>query len=208
MITEEKLASLVTRKRKKKPKLPWPACASPIAASILCVDPGKVSGWAIWRNGQPVRFGHVDVFGDPMRIEGVLAEFICEPGPHLVVIERPFGAGHGNASTAVGAGDVIWRSAVERFKLKPRLVRVYPSQWRCKALGKGWGSAAREKVRKQEQAVALHEVCSSLPGYADNLQTTEIHSDAAPAICMGRWASYAGECIAKLPKPRARKAVA
>lgn len=195
----ERLAA--PRKRTKKPKLPWPFSTAPIAASILCVDPGKVSGWAIWRGGQLVRFGHVDVFGDPMRVESVLAEFICEPGPHIVVIERPFGAGHGNASTAVGAGDVIWRSAVERFKLKPRLVRVYPSQWRSKALGKGWGNASRDAVRKQEQQVALYEL-----GASGFVTIDGVHPDAAPAICMGRWASFAGELYAKLPKPRARKA--
>jgi hypothetical protein len=166
-----------------------PPTLTPHAATILTIDPGETSGWAIWVNGQLRNHGTSDVFvEDPsVLIEHLKTRYLA---PYIAVVERPFLAKFGQ--TTMGTADQIWRKRLEQAGLGPRTVRVYPASWRCRALGKGWGSVERELVRAKEQEVACR-----LTGKAF------MHPDAAAAVCIGQWACFAGEVLAVLPKRKA-----
>jgi Holliday junction resolvasome RuvABC endonuclease subunit len=125
----------------------------------------------------------------------LIAHFLRERGPHVVVIERPFVAKFGQ--TTMGTADHIWRKRVEEAGLKRRIVRVYPASWRARVLGKGWASASRELVRARENVVAS--------AIAEIDDSRKMHPDAAPAICIGKWACFAGEVLAVLPRLKSEK---
>lgn len=186
------LTPAAPRKRAKKPKLPPSPTAW--ACTILAVDPGERSGWAIWRDGRPLLWSECcDVFTGGAD-DGV-AHLLRFPGPHIVVVERPFRTRFGT-QVAVGAGDLIWRRAAERAGLGRRIVRVYPATWRARVLGKGFASAKRDLVRVEERRVA-----TAITG-----GMFALGADESPALCIGKWASYAGEVGAKLPRLRKGKA--
>lgn len=173
-----------SKAKRNRPKLP-PELV-PHAAAVLAIDPGEVSGWAIWQRGQLVRAGAIeDVFG-PLVVELVQHFATRYQGPHVAVVERPFRVRFAS-QTSIGAADAIWRRRLEEARI--RFVRVYPSSWRSRVLGKGWGNASRDLARAKEQ-----EVACAIAGVAS------IHPDAAPAVCMGQWGSFAGETLAVLPK--------
>lgn len=172
-------------KAKRPKKKPPPPCLVHHEACVLGIDPGEVSGWAIWQRGELVKYGVIlDVFG-PLPAE-LAAHFLRYRGPHVAVVERPFRVQFGT-QTNIGTADRIWRKRFEEARIP--FVRVYPSSWRSKVLGKGWGNASRDLARAKEQEVAR--------GIA---QVTSIHPDAAPALLMGKWGCFAGEVLAVLPK--------
>ncbi len=180
---------------KKKPKKPKPpASLTAHACTVLAIDPGETSGWAIWSKGILRGYGTCDVFGDSPAalIRHVLSRYEHQ-GPHCAVIERPFLVRFGT-QTNIGTADRIWRKRLEEAGLARRIVRVYPASWRARVLGKSWASASRDLVRAREQVVA--------GGIAE---TTLIHPDAAAAVCIGRWGSFAGEVGAVLPRSTSRK---
>lgn len=197
-------------KRKPRPKYDWPFVGAdqprgfmyPLDCSILAVDPGTESGWCIWSRGRIRAYGHFNIFGDLHAIDQAFDALLALPGPHVLVVERPFGAKFGTASSSTGAGDRTWR---ERARLRGlrRHVRVFPGTWRSKTLPPGWnpagkkGQGERVNVREMEQQAALAEL--------GNEPFLTLHPDVAPALLIGKWASYAGEVNAKLPKKHQRK---
>jgi hypothetical protein len=225
-------------KRKPKPRIPWPhvtpdrlctslnargmrvegslAFALPLPCAILAVDPGAVSGWCLYDRGVIRAYGHFNIFAESQGIEAALDALLLLPGPHVLVVERPFAAKFGSQSTGVGTGDLTWR---ERAKLRgvKRHVRVYPSTWRSRVLPAGWAGtkkkkgdattadkaakrAERDAIRALEQKTALYIL------RADDASTDTVHPDVAPSVGIGKWASYAGEVAAKLPKGRKKRA--
>lgn len=186
------------KKVKKKP-LPWPHPGGPLNCTILAVDPGKVSGFSIWREGKPVRSGIANPFIFPRSVEIAFDALLALPGPHAIVVERPFGMKFGTATSGTGAGDVFWREMAKQRKV--RIVhRVFPNTWRSKVLPAGWaGIAKRGEIRQEEQRVARTLM---LPPMDDD---EIVHPDLAPAVCIGEYASYCGELAAKLPKKKMAK---
>lgn len=165
----------------------------PYPCSILAVDPGALSGWSLWMYGALDCFGECDVFGDePKR---VIERLLKLPGPHVVVVERPFMV-RSTGSTGMGTGDKIWREAAKRLGLERRTVRVYPSQWRAVVLPKGMANAKRAVVRPEEMKLAKPLAARF------KLELFDVMADAAPAILIGEWASKAGEVLRVLPKPK------
>lgn len=177
-------------KKRKRPKLE--PSLTPHDAAVLAIDPGETSGWAIWVRGTLRGQGTCDdVFGE---LPAVLVQhFLREFGPHVAVIERPFLVRFAN-QTNIGTADRIWRKRLEEAGLARRSVRVYPASWRARVLGKGWASASRDLVRAREAVVACE-----LAG------VRSLHPDAAAAVCIGRWGSFAGEVGAVLPRSRSQK---
>lgn len=203
---QEKLARAAARKPKRA-KLP--ASVIPHACSILAVDPGENSGWSIQSYGELIDFGECDAFGD--QPQQIIERLLCQPGPWVLVVERPFRVKH-QTQTGIGTADTIWRKRAERLgfgkRVARRIVRVYPSTWRSVALGKGWGNAERDKARAEEQRLAVELVLAAPLCPSDD----ELGGDAAPAVLIGmKWAAFAGEVLAKLPKvkppkePKAKK---
>lgn len=181
-------------KRQKKPKLPWPAVDVPHQCTILTVDPGKVSGWCLWSRGRIIDSNYESVIANSSSIDDVFDQFLKEDGPHVLVVERPFGSKFGTASSGTGAGDVMWREKAKLRKIRA-IVRVFPNSWRSKALPPGWaGIAKRGEIRKEEERVALELLKEGFP------EITAIHSDIAPAVCMTTWAARSGEVLEKLMK--------
>lgn len=199
-------------KRVKKPKPP--PSYTPWNCAILAVDPGERSGWSLWFNGSLIDWGECDAFfGAPAEvINGVkffhwLTDDDTKQPPLIVVVERPFRTQYGT-QVAVGAGDLVWRRAAEAAGLKSRIVRVYPSTWRSKALPKGWAGGAKAKrasVKEIELAEAWKIVSCKKPSKWDRPNVT-VGSESAPAILIGKWATHAGEVGAKMPRPRKKRA--
>lgn len=194
-------ADLITGKRARKPKrIKLAPSLTPHACSILAVDPGENSGWALQSYGELIDFDECDAFGDGP--EHAIERLLCQPGPWVLVVERPFRVKH-QTQTGIGTADTIWRKRGERLgfgkRVARRIVRVYPSSWRAIALGKGWGNAEREKARAEEQRLAAELVLTTELRH-------ELGDDAAPAVLIAcKWAAYAGEVLAKLPKVKPPK---
>lgn len=187
--------------KRKKPSYPWPFVVAPLNCAILAVDPGQTSGWCIWSRGRIVAHGFIDnIFESPGTVRSVIEWLLELPGPHVFVCERPF-RGRGSSATSVGAGGVLWCDRAKAMRVR-RVVRVFPSVWRSRVLGKGWGNAKRDHSRAEEQRVAggLLATCGDTWPFV-----RPVHPDVAPAVCIGAWASHAGEVVAKLPKPKAPK---
>jgi Holliday junction resolvasome RuvABC endonuclease subunit len=171
-------------KKGKRPKLP--ASLVPHTAAVLAIDPGEVSGWAIWQRGEPAYYGVIEDVFSPL-VGELVAHFVSRyQGPHVAVVERPFRVRFAN-QTSIGTADAIWRRRLTEARVP--FARVYPSSWRSAVLGKGWGNASRDLARAKEQEVACAMV-----------EVSSIHPDAAPALLMGRWGAFAGETLAVLPK--------
>ena len=184
-----------TTSRPKRPKkVKPPASLTAHRCAILAVDPGETSGWSIWANGQLRAYGTCDVFGAvPSQ---VITRLLEEFGPHMAVVERPFMVRFGS-QTNIGTADRIWRKRLEEARLHTRTIRVYPATWRARTLGHGWAAAKRDAVHVREGIVS-----AELSG------ETGLHPDAAAAVCIGRWACFAGEVAAKMPKARTREVAA
>ena len=181
------------KKRVKKPKPP--PVYVPHDCALLCVDGSENSGWSIWSRGVLRAYGECDLFSSGPRevFERFLRDF---GGPHVIVIERPFYMKWGTQST-LGMGAKIWGEHAKRRSFGKRIVRVYPSVWRACALGRGWGSKKRNLTRAREQELAPLLVREHL-----GVNAPPIGADAAPAILIGKWATFAGEVLAVLPKRR------
>ncbi len=119
--------------------------------------------------------------------------------PVLLVLEAPYGgakhAGQVHILIALGVAKERWQGPWrEAGQAKSRIVTVEPSQWRPSVLGSGALRMTRQEVRPYELSVARGIT-----------RDEAIGPDAAAAVCIHHWASYApkvGEAIGK----RAQKA--
>jgi hypothetical protein len=178
--------------KKRKPKPP-PSFAA-LRCVVLAVDCAQESGWAVWICGKPVACGHVNMIASELagRAPSEHAQQLAaEHGVAAVLVfERPF---RGNMQ---GAWIGLWKQRwVAAGGAKRRMLGVYPATWRSRVLGRGWGSAKREAARAEEQRAARSMAL-------ENGLDVEIagHGDTAPALCIGKWASHAGEVAKVLPK--------
>lgn len=194
-------STLARPKAKKKKGKPEKLLDVAHACSVLAVDGADCSGWSMWDRGVLQRYGECDIFeGEPAKI---IDQFLqLTPAPHVVVIERPFMMRFGGQS-ALGTGRKVWSVAAKRAGLERRTVSVYPSQWRSPILPKGFASAKREVVRPEEQKCAGEVVRGALGLLYE--QQHPIGVEAAPAILIGKWGSFAPAVLRVLPKPKPEK---
>ena len=189
-----KANSTAKKKRKKNPPPP-PSVISPLPCVVLSVDAAGNSGWAIWSRGRLRCYGECDVFGSAVDDVISQAALIAEQEGLCLALatERPFRIRFSN-QTSIGAGEKIWREKAKRSgHFGSRFVRFYPSTWRSRTLGKGWGKKKRKEAREHEQEVA--RAVARAAGYP-----VRVGEDAAPAILIGRCATYSGELARVLPK--------
>lgn len=188
-------------KKKKRPKQLVAEVAHDCA--VLSVDAAERSGWAIWDRGNLRTYGECDVFG--VSPAEVIALFkATTAAPHVICIERPFRIRFGS-QCALGAGEKIWRKRAEHHGFAKRVVRVYPSTWRSKSLGSQWVSAKRDLVRAQELVESAKIVAKHLG--ASRLVEHPVGDESAPAILIGKWACFASETLATLPKAKPPKVI-
>lgn len=169
---------------KKNSKIQLPLSEVPHPCTILAVDPGEDSGWSLWSRGVLRAHGHCSVW-DTEALTAVIGQLYW---PRVAVVERPFRVRFGT-QTNIGTADRIWRHHLEVAGLGRRIVRVYPSTWRSRALGSGYANARRDDARARELVVAAELAGAPVE-----------HPDEAAAICIGAWARTATEVWDKLPK--------
>jgi len=168
-----------TKPKKAKRKPPAPSLM-PHDCAVLAVDPGATSGWAIYVRGRLVAYGKLtekELYADGPA--NVLRLLLSQNGPHVVVLERPFRIRFQNQAT-IGAAMKMWAQRAKEGRFVRHILRVYPPTWR-RILPKGMPKD-RKAVRAQEAALA-----------GRMLGKDKVHPDIAPAVLMGRWASFAGE---------------
>jgi len=183
---------------------PWP-CA------VLAVDAANASGWSIWLRGKYDLSGELNT-----RLTGACADIVVlaverakqEKLPLVLVLEWSSWQGRGiRTAQGLAAATERWLVPWRQFATgnKGRIVRVHVATWRSRVLGKDFGARApRQDIRLAERFTA-----SSLTvryGARSKAQDpTSFGNEEAPAICIGYWASYAGEVGKKL-RPAAREA--
>lgn len=193
----------------RRPKRPRPpASPRPWRVVLLAVDPGsKRSGWSVWAGNLYRRSGEcrlsISAIADVVRGALDLAEKLGLPC--VLVTERPFIQKAGRSHGASDHAHKLWRDVwADCGGVKKRVVRVWPAVWRSAVLGRGNGNKARDEVRPVEQKAALHLVVNY--GYSPAPEGLVIGPDEAPAICIGRWGTCAGEVGEALPKKLRRVA--
>jgi hypothetical protein len=120
-------------------------------------------------------------------------------GEVVLVLEKPWKGDNARAYVGLGGARMMWLSAWENAGgSKRRIVSVYPQTWRARLFGKTVGTLPLER------AFARSSKSSRARGMGHGLPP-EIGPDEAAAICIGKWATHAGEVGAVLPK-RVREA--
>jgi hypothetical protein len=177
--------------RKAKAKLP--ASLTPHDCIVLAIDPGKVSGFAIFVKGFLVWSDSARTHADRFDPASWAMSEAREWGlPLMVVAEKwtPGGRFAGARTMAgLGASWGLWLAALEDAGIpKARIIRVHTQTWRAATIGGGRGIDTQEwkrraRVRASQEAGLLVE-----------------DDNAADAICIGLWAIRSGEVGAKMPK--------
>lgn len=165
----------------------------PHSAVILAIDTATNSGWALFRRGQWLESGELQVSqADQIRtvIIAALGYGRASAIPVCIVLEKPPNTPfHSFASTAKliaarDAWETAWAELAKPERQKNHHVRVYPQTWRSRVLGKTSGPELPELERSNAMLVTNRE-----PG-----------PDEAAAVCIGVWACTAGEVAKVLPE--------
>jgi len=184
-------------KTKRKPKLRLAPVLAPNECVVLAVDTAKNSGWALYVRGKYHSSGEVGIMN-----HGALVGLVCigagevmdaglRSDKYVLVLERPWGGGN-HQIEGLGAARHAWLSAwcdAHATKTPRRVLRVYPATWRARLFGR-----TKQTTGSESSFALVHK--RSAAG-----------SDEAAAICIGAWASHAGEVAAALfPAPKKVKA--
>lgn len=190
-------------KKGKKKRKALPLLEVAHDCSVFAVDPGEKSGYSVWDRGNLRSYGECDVFGDMPR--ALLNTFLSSPGPHVVLIERPFLMRFGS-QMGLGTAAKIWGELAKRLGLEKRTLKVYPSTWRSKVLGSAWVSSKREPTQAEELRIATQIVEKHQGSHA--LKFSPLGKESAPAVCIGRFGSFSPDVLAVLlPKPKPDKSL-
>lgn len=190
-----------SRARKGPPAVPrpWPCV-------VLAVDTARVSGWSIWVQGKYAQSGEFDTL-NASEIERVVSAgaLLAEAGdvPYVLVLEKPWG-GNVTVVAALGAARERWLSAWRKLAVGNvgKVVTVAVPTWRARVLGGNTIGMKRDQVRPIEQAAAL-----GLKGARPGVSVGGVGPDEAPAVCIGKWATHAGELAKHMGKRIQRKAM-
>lgn len=186
---------------KRPKKVRPPASPRPWRAVVVGVDPSeKANGWSVWVGNQLYRSGEcrlrISSVSEVITYAMTLAKNLDIPC--VLVTERPFIQKAGRSHGASDHSHKLWRDVwIDLGGVQKRVIRVWPAVWRPPVLGKGTGNMARDDVREIEQAAALNFVVNY--GYSPAPEGIVIGPDQAPGICIGRWATHAGEVGEALP---------
>ncbi len=174
----------------------------PYNAVILAIDPGKVSGAALFKCGELKYHGPVDSFGKMQnavqRAAAGAGSYVTQDGkglPLVIVIERFVPHGKWSAASRAGLNENVgmWKAAIaelpKRRNYGPYVVRVYPQTWR----GKLYSAAGPGEFTSDGwKDVAV--------GYVENAYSITTDHNTAEAILIGRWSCRAGSVGDVLPK--------
>lgn len=184
-------------KSPRKPKLRLTPSHTPIDCVVLAVDTAKNSGWSLWVRGKYVDSGEIGIMDHGRMVArirycmGVVMDSGLSSEKFVLVLERSWGGGR-HQIEGLGAARHAWLSAwcdAHATKTPRRVVRVYPATWRARIFG------TTKQTSGRESSFGLVHKGSAAGG------------DEAAAICIGAWASHAGEVAAVLaPKPKKAKA--
>lgn len=156
----------------------------PWLCTLLAIDTARISGWALYVEGELQAFGEIDTLVDEPEIDRVvrLAVDTAAGGtpPLVLVLESPWG-GSVDVVAALGAARERWLRAWRQCE-QPlgRVLRVRPSTWRAGVLGSRSIGLGRDSVRALELRIARAVAQVEFDGH-----------DAAAAILIGRWATHA-----------------
>lgn len=167
---------------------------TPHPCTILAIDPGEVSGWAVMSRDRCIASGTATTHEARTTAVLVADAESTLTGTRLVVVGEKWTAGglHANPATMAGLGAAwgAWAAALEAEGVpKSRIVRVYPQTWRARVLAPRRGTRS-DALKLMAVRRASHEI------------GREPDHDEADAVCIGIWATRAAEVAAKLPKPR------
>lgn len=165
---------------------PWPC-------TILAIDPGRVSGWAVLVEGSLSAHGAAQTSIQRSDAAGIAESTAWANGHKLVVVaEKWQGGWRGDRKSArtvagLGASWGKWEAVLEGVVPKRRIVRVGQSTWRARVLG---GKAARKTEAWKADAIVAVK-------YRYGVQ---VSGDEAEAILIGTWGAHAREVGRVLPK--------
>jgi hypothetical protein len=167
---------------------------TPHACVLLAIDPGEVSGWALFEYGHLVGHGACK-HGHAAVIDQAIESARAAQLPLIVVAERWTAGGWQSHATLLGLGAAwgVWAEALRvRGVAKRRIVRVYPQTWRAATLG---GRQRSSELWKQASMA-----------YAKTRFGVTVGGDVADAICIGVWGAHAGLVGAVIPKTKGKSA--
>jgi hypothetical protein len=186
-------------KRAKKPKPP--PSVKPWPIGILAIDCARNSGWSLWCGGRLHSSGEItisDHAGMVYRIKAAAGDTLDSGafGYLALVLEKPprfvYGGRGANTLIGLGAARQAWEHAWREYGYPMRrIVRVEPATWRKPVLGK-----TRRGKNDPPNEIKLLEMRT-----AEDLSTSVcVGPDEAAAICLGYYATRAGEVGAILPR--------
>ena len=181
------------------PVRPLQPTYTPHACVILAIDPGEVSGFAIFAYGVPKQSGIVrarDSLGRNFIVGSAVEMARSYKQPLVVVAEKwPLRVSGGAGWRPAGAPREswgMWLVAINDAAIpKRRIVRVQVGQWSAAILG----NRQLKTEARRARSIALAK---------SRFGRVASHDEAA-AICVGLWASHAPEVGKALPKRRAQK---
>ena len=166
----------------------------PIPVTILAIDPGRTSGWAVYSLDRCIASGTAKTHDQRVLAIEIAQAEESRSGRKLVIVAEKWTAGgaFGGARTMGGLGAAwgMWQAALEsRGVPNARIVRVYPQTWRAQVLGGGWG------VKSDEWALRAAKRAETETGHPCS-------DDEAEAVCIGAWALRADAVRDKAPSRR------
>lgn len=166
----------------------------PIPVTILAIDPGRTSGWAVFAFDRCIASGTATTHDQRvLAIEIAQAEESRSGRKLIVVAEKwaPGGRWYTATMTGIGAAWGMWQAALESCGVPAaRIVRVYPSTWRHTVIGGGGRS-----IKGSEWALRAAKRAEIETGHPCS-------DDEAEAVCIGAWALRADAVRDKAPGRR------
>jgi hypothetical protein len=183
-------------RRPRRVRVRRPATEVAHRCAVLAIDAGETSGVAFGLHGQLLRASAVT---DHDLRERIVREAVASARnlgvPLIVVAEKWRRQGNWGFQQAQGTAAQWgkWLAALEHvgtYKLGravyPKIVRVYPGDWRARVLGNAF--LRKDAAKRLAVQRAVHEL-----GAIDD-------HNAAEAACMAIWGMRAGEVGKLLPK--------
>jgi hypothetical protein len=156
--------------------------------TVLAIDPGQTSGWAVVDSRGVYRNGLASNAEDRRVVVRDYADRV-----DVIVREKWSPGGRMTHQTSLGMGATWgrWLEALELGNVATKIVAVKPEHWR-KVLGGG------RRTREQWKVLAV-ALAKQQPGHVN------AGDDSAEAVCIGLWALRAPEVWEALPASKRRR---
>jgi hypothetical protein len=189
--------AIATKAAHKKMKQRLPPSATPHECVIAAIDPGATSGAALFVGGDYIESRTCTTHLERASFARLAIEIACDAELPLIVVAEKWSA-HGKWGTAQAAGTAaqwgMWQAAFETagtFKIGrstwPKFTRVLHATWVSRVLG--CSTNVGGLILK---AASVNR--------AQRLTGSAVDHNAADAVCIGIFASHAGEVAALLPR--------